>query len=367
MASSGADNNDLPVQQNNGASSTQGDCRVDKPTIPEKKFGSGILDSVYQPQVFQAVGKLFQQECYVDIMLVAEGHSIPCHKVLLAAASEYFHNKMTASLEGNSENHNLLEIENIKFQTLQLVVSYLYTGYINITMDNAREVIAASKLLKLESLLQRCEVHLMDAADTINCITCFKIGTVHAMDRLRQAGLKLMVGNFSHVVASEDFMAMAESEVLEYIQRDDLCLPNEDDVFAAVVAWIRHEHDEPEKRKRCMERFIPHIRLPYCTESYLKNVVAKEPLMKSLIPSQLLVQTLSLTTTCSSDEGELKVHPANCYHCSTAPRVDFIETSLVCIGGTDSTGRGANSWCLHKDTRLETQAMQLPPFFSVPV
>ena len=357
MASAGADSKDLPVQQYDGVPSTQG--RAGKPTIPEKDFGSGILDSVYQPQMFQAVGKLFQQESYADIMLVAEGHSIPCHRVLLAAASEYFHHKMTASMEGNSENHNLLEIEDIKFQTLQLVVSYLYTGYISITIDNAGEVIAASKLLKLGSLLQRCEAHLMLAADTKNCITLFRIGNVHGMANLTQKGSQLMVENFSDVVTSDNFMEMAEDEVLAYIQSHYLCLPNENEVFGAVVAWIKHA---PEKRKGCMERLVQHIRLPYCTESYLKHVVARESLMKSPIPSQHLVQALSLATTCSSRGGGLKVHPTDCYHCSTVPRVSFMETTMVCIGGTDSTGTCAKSWYLLNNTWLELKAMQSPPF-----
>ncbi len=51
-------------------------------------------------------------------MLMAEGQSIPCHKFLLAAASEYFYSRLVVETE--TLNSNLLEIEGVTFNALKV-------------------------------------------------------------------------------------------------------------------------------------------------------------------------------------------------------------------------------------------------------
>ncbi len=308
----------VPLPQNSASAS--------KTTIPNKVFSSGVQDSAFQPKVFRSIGQIFQNEQFSDIMLMAEGQSIPCHRLMLAAASEYFQHKITASMEGEGENHNLLEIEGIKFHILQLIVSYLYAGFISLTVDNANDVIAASKLLKLKSLYKTCEQHLKDIVDVTNCITLYKIAKVQGVHGLRIKAHKLMLETFIDVVAGEEFLAMTEQELAEYIQSDDLHLPNENNVFTAVVAWIGHD---PEKRKLCMDSLIEHIRLPYCTDFFLKQVVSDEPLMKTSVCYQLLMKSLSVPG--SPGTGSNQVHTTDCYHCSITPRIHFTKTKLLCI------------------------------------
>ncbi len=144
---------------------------VDAPvalTIPKDEFGCGTLDLAYSPQIWRDIGKLFQQETLSDVMLMAEGQSIPCHKFLLAVASEYFYDRLVVA--SNSVNHNLLELEGISFQTLKVIVSYLYTGNINITLENAGDVVSVCKMLKLKSAFATCEAFVLENISPQNCI-----------------------------------------------------------------------------------------------------------------------------------------------------------------------------------------------------
>ncbi len=150
MASNECDNNQNLVEPDMDTTpATQAEDKPVKPTIPEEEFGSGICDSAYQPQAWKDMRKLFQQEKLSDIMLMAEGQSIPCHKFLLAAASGYFYNRLV--VEPESIEHNLLEVKDISFLTLRVIVSYIYTGHINITVENARDVFPVLNVLGLKS------------------------------------------------------------------------------------------------------------------------------------------------------------------------------------------------------------------------
>ncbi len=162
---SGEPSNSVTSVEGGAIDPSQGNLSEDVfPTcsIATKEFGSGTSDCNYQSRVWKDMGKLFQHETLSDVMLMAEGQSIPCHKFLLAAASEYFYNKLVAA--SDAVDHSLLEIENISFQTLKVIVSYIYTGNINITVENAEDVISLCKTLKLNSAYDTCEAFLKEQA-----------------------------------------------------------------------------------------------------------------------------------------------------------------------------------------------------------
>ncbi len=273
-----------------------------KLVIPEEEFGSGVSDSVYQSLVFKEMGKLFQYERLSDVMLMAQGQSIPCHRMLLASASQYFYNKLLT--EGDNLNNNLLEVEDISFPTLQLIVSYLYTGRINITAENAKELIPACEIFKLRSLLNTCEGYIQDQG-IINPDNC--IGFYNMTTRLPNAiGLKdrayhVMVSKFKDVIKGPEFRAMIEKEVIQYVQSEKLKLPNEDPVYDAVVAWVRHDI---ESRRSCLLNLLKYVRLQYCSIHHLREVVSKDELMKNLECQQLLSAAALMHQSWNGEGGQ---------------------------------------------------------------
>ncbi len=230
-----------------------------KPIIPEAEFGLGICDSAYRPRTWGEIGKLFQQETLSDVMLMAEGQSIPCHKFLLASASEYFYNRFVVEIE--TDNHNLLEIEGISFNALKVIVSYQYTGHINITEKNVKDVMPACKMLKLTSASDICETFALELVNPGNCIGLYKMGTAHDFQYLAAKALEVMENNFNMVVSSTEFLTMSETDLTGYIKSENLKIPNEDSVFEAVTSWVRQNLQE---RERTFPRLITHVHLRYC-------------------------------------------------------------------------------------------------------
>jgi hypothetical protein len=61
-----------------------------------------------------------------DVSLVVEGKTVQAHKVLLAAASDYFAAMFTGSMmESEMET---VELQGLEFSALQLLVDYCYSG-----------------------------------------------------------------------------------------------------------------------------------------------------------------------------------------------------------------------------------------------
>ncbi len=251
-------------------------------TIAESEFGSGTSDSSYQARVWKDMGKLFQQETLSDVMLMAEGQSIPCHKFLLVASSEYFYNRLAAA--SDAVDHNLLEIEGISFQTLKVIVGYLYTGNINITVDNAGDVISVCKTLKLNSAYDTCEVFLKQQANPGNCIGLHRMANRNDVKELKEKTREIMTNDFKDVVSGPEFLDMSADEVEKYIQNENLRIPNEDVVYHAVISWIRHQ---PEERESRFSQIVKSVRLRYCSTYCLQYTVPEEPLMGTLEQQRL--------------------------------------------------------------------------------
>ncbi len=347
MASNVFDSNHDIVEVDKAATpTTQPDDMPTKPTIPEEEFGSGLCDSTYQPQAWKDMRKLFQQETLSDIMLMAEGQSIACHKFLLAAASEYFYNRLV--VEPESVEHNLLELKDISFPALKVIISYIYTGHINITVENARDVFPALKVLKLKSACKLSEEFLQDAINPGNCVSLYRMATEQKAKVLKANAEEVMINNFQEVVCSAEFLDMSIEELERYIQNDNIDIPNEDVVFGAVVSWFAHKSEE--LRKFDFSRVIKHVRLRYCTSHYLTHVVAHEPLMDNLACQKLIVAAVTSKSSDGNFHQTCQGHAeADTENQGALPRKSYRSAStLLAMGGFISPGRKASRecWCL---------------------
>ncbi len=330
-------------------------------TIAENEFSSGTSDCNYQSRVWEQMGKLFQQETLSDVMLMAEGQSIPCHKFLLVAASEYFYNRLVAA--SDAIEHNLLEIDCISFQTLRIIVSYIYTGNINITVENAGCVIRLCKILKLNSAYDTCLAFLKEQANPANCIGLHRIAIRNDVKELKEKAREIMVNNFKEVVAGPEFLDMSADEVDEYIQNENLRIPNEDPVYDAVISWIRHQ---PEEREPHFSQILKSVRLRYCSTYCLKYTVAEEPLMGTVRQQKLLVSALKhhyLDSVCWDT-----VH-SECIDCRLLPRVGYHGMpNMIIIGGISDLDITMNEcWRLENDEWEALKKFPMPKmvqFFS---
>ncbi len=90
---------------------------------PPAEERSTTAGEKYKTRVWKDLRHLFQHDELTDVILVAEGQSIPCHKVLLTAASKLFYDKCVRHPESPANNH--LDIEGVGFDTLTAIVYFV--------------------------------------------------------------------------------------------------------------------------------------------------------------------------------------------------------------------------------------------------
>ncbi len=270
-------------------SSTTGNTSVES-TSSQPEVWSSASGEVYRYRVWEDLRSLFQQDQLTDVMLAADGQSIPCHKVLLAASSKFFHDKFITYPD--SMEHNLLDIEGVDIDTLISIVSFIYSGRIELTVEMTEKLIPASISLLIPELTNTCREFLLHKVenDISACITVHRVAKAVFQDDVRDEAWKVMLEKFQVITKTDSFKNMSENELLKYIRDDGLNIANEDPIFEAVVTWVRHDL---ESRKTRFESLLECITLSHCSYSFLGDVVRKEPLMKSVICLERLTETLS--------------------------------------------------------------------------
>ncbi len=340
---------------------------TDTRTSPEEPWS--VAGEVYRSRVWQDLRSLFQQDELTDVMLAADGQSIPCHRVLLAAASKFFHDKFVTHPE--SLDHNLLDVEDVDFVTLRSIVSFIYSGQLALTLEKAEKLLPASVNLQLPELTNMCKDFLLHQVDndTSACIVIHRVAKANTLKDIEDQAWQVMLKKFQHVAVTDSFKEMAETEVQQYISDNRLNVSNEDPVFEALVIWVKHDL---ENRKSMFGSLVENIKLSNCSPSFLKNTVRKEPLMTSVDCLKLLADALLCYTSShphqdgtprhgySGDNTLIAVYEDQCltlrddeseWTCQDSFNGKRLEDSSACIMGdgimvTGGCGNGRNCWKL---------------------
>ncbi len=299
---------------------------------------------------------LCKKDKLTDVMLVAEGRSIPCHKVVLAAASDFFQRSL---ISGDNESgeviHNLLEIENIEFATLKQVVDYIYTGNLgkDVNLEAARKLAIASSTLLLQHLQRKCEDVLLANVNIASCVNIYTFGKRYGFKCLKHKAQRLMHDHFEEVVSRVEFLEMRVDELIEYIGSNELSVGNENPVYQAVVRWVMHDL---KARRDNFPSILDYVRLSFCSPKFLREVVAPDSLMQNLPCKDLLVEAFIQQSRASSFTlAERK----------PASRRRYGKTrTLIMIGDLNDNVDQNDQWWLLKDDDWEEMVHSPRPLCS---
>jgi len=104
----------------------------------------------------------------VDVTLSVDGQMFPCHRALLASASEYFRCLFTTSLA--EQNQSVITISGVDASSMRLVLDYIYTGRVELTSDVVQNLLSAANLFQLRGLRDGCAEYMEQKIEIDNCI-----------------------------------------------------------------------------------------------------------------------------------------------------------------------------------------------------
>ncbi|PVD35896.1 hypothetical protein C0Q70_02865 [Pomacea canaliculata] len=233
---------------------------------------------------FPLIADIRRQGKLCDVTLKVGEQKFSAHRIILAASIPYFNAMFTHDMMESKQNE--ITMEGIEPGALEALVNFAYTGNVAIDKNNAQCLLIAASFLNLHSVRDACCNYFKDRLNVQNCLTLRAFADQYMCVSLVEATNKFIQFNFKQVSDTEEFYALGKQDVVEIISYDELNVNSEEEVFEAVLNWVKFKEAE---RKVFLPELMVKVRLPLLTPPYLSDRVATENLIKnSLLCRDLL-------------------------------------------------------------------------------
>ena len=213
-----------------------------------------------------------KQDYLCDITLVSKDNSkFKAHRNVLSAASPYFDKLLQSNMKENREG--IVRFEEISGSVLEDVLEFIYIGTVEVTQENAEELIAAGNYLIIPGLKTASGRFLEREMSHINCISTFYLAEKYECDELITNSRLFIHKNIVAVAKLDEFLLLQAKEIERWISSDEITVNEEADVFKIILDWVNYRKSE---RKTVFEELFGHVRLGFLSRDCLEDVVTNE-------------------------------------------------------------------------------------------
>ncbi|NWR07879.1 KLH12 protein, partial [Paradoxornis webbianus] len=216
-----------------------------------------------------AMNALRKSNTLCDVTLRVEHKDFPAHRIVLAACSDYFCAMFTSEL--SEKDKPCVDIQGLTASTMEILLDFVYTETVHVTVENVQELLPAACLLQLKGVA-RGELLMYSLKVVFSHATIPLIKRLLEKEHVRQWGrTQLQLGS-----------------AVEKAERCASCLQvdSEEPVFEAVINWVKHSKKE---REASLPELLQYVRMPLLTPRYITDVIDTEPFIRCSLQCRDLV------------------------------------------------------------------------------
>lgn len=234
------------------------------------------IDPVEQPRMYQqtllqdGLCDLLEHDKFVDCVLKVQEKTFPCHRLVLAASSPFFKAMFLSDLEESKKREIVLK--DVEPDVLEMILRYLYTSDINLTEQNVQDIFMVANMYQIPSIFSVCVSYLQEKLVLGNCLAIFRLGLLLDCPRLALVAREFICERFQVAVRDQDFLQLGPSELAMIITSDALNIEREEQVFEALMDWVRHDESN---RLKDLPELLHCIRFRLIAVDYFKEKVER--------------------------------------------------------------------------------------------
>lgn len=271
--------------------------------------------------------KMRETEHLTDVVLVAEGISFPCHRVVLAAFSPYFRVMFTCGLR--ECNNREIFLRDTPAESLSLLLNYMYCSELPLTNANVQGISIAAFLLQMDEVFTRCQLHMTENMDASNCLGVYYFARDLGAEDLADHAQRFLRQHFVQVCQNEEILELEAHQLGKLLTSDDLNISREETILDVVLRWVKDNTSvNGENRILHLPELLRKVRLPLINPDYLSEAMRRNTALLSDAECQEIINEAL---------GTAGMHP------SAAPRklklrYGMETTDLLLCVGNDTDG-----------------------------
>lgn len=152
------------------------------------------------PQVYLG-DKFVNNPTLSDVIFLVEGKRFYAHRICLLASSDAFR----AMFDGGYRERDAkdIEIPNIRWDVFELMMRYIYTGSVDISLEISQELLRAADQYLLDGLKRLCECTIAQDISVENVSMMFELSEAFSATSLRTACILFVLENFDKLIVMQ--------------------------------------------------------------------------------------------------------------------------------------------------------------------
>ena len=228
-------------------------------------------------ETLESMDQLRRNEELCDVELVVDSQCFRAHRVVLAATSMYFRAMFCRQMAESGQRR--IVMQGVEPDALAALIKFAYTCVLEISEDNAQNLLAASNFLQMLHAREACCQYLRDKLDAINCLDIADFAEFQSCEDLLESSLVFARRNFTEVSRVDRFSQISYGRIKHFLSSNDLHLSEgEEVVFSALILWTKHNIIE---RSNHFYELLDYVKLPLLGQEFFAVEVAANPLVSS--------------------------------------------------------------------------------------
>ncbi|XP_043692079.1 ARM REPEAT PROTEIN INTERACTING WITH ABF2-like isoform X5 [Telopea speciosissima] len=148
-----------------------------------------------------------------DVTFLVEGRRFYAHRIALLASSDTFR----AMFDGGYREKDArdIEIPNIKWEVFELMMRFIYTGSVDVTLDIAQDLLRAADQYLLEGLKRLCEYAIAQDISLDNVSSMYELSEAFHAISLRHTCILFILEQFDKLSAKPGYSHLIQRIIPE--------------------------------------------------------------------------------------------------------------------------------------------------------
>ncbi|EGT31030.1 CBN-KEL-8 protein [Caenorhabditis brenneri] len=292
-------------------------------------------------EIMRQMQILREDEELCDVELIVEGSVIRAHRYILAAASPYFKAMFT---NGMVETKKVtIKMEELPFESMEIIVNYIYTDKIAITINNVHQLIFTATILQMDVIVGACQEYLTTMITSHNCLALYHFAETYNCATLKSSTDDFAAEQFGCIRRSPDFKSISFHHLKRLLNRSDLNVTEEQDVFEAIVFWV---DSDPKERMKHFPELFETMRLHLIGWNYLCEVIKTHRYVKESRECRDIISAAlfdAMTTQKSKNRQKDLANHENTLEYSATSMTDSVQSLTTTFPVLCSVGTSMNS------------------------
>ncbi|KAK7481075.1 hypothetical protein BaRGS_00027711 [Batillaria attramentaria] len=229
----------------------------------------------------QGINNLYTNKHFCDLKVIISGKVFECHRLILAAVSEFFRSSLTVSWQESSSSTVEIDNEDVTAESFQILLDILYKGHNVISMETVEDLLRMSIYLCVCFLEESCVQFMMENMSADKCLRFLTLALTYGLESVCDCAKETVYKYLGQLHRQAEFASLPKSVLLNLLSEAtcsvcsesnrDTCIcdkPSMDRILMTVLVWVESD----KVRHRHLGELLPFVD-PYRLSPGMKQLI----------------------------------------------------------------------------------------------